>query len=66
MSSSDIPNVEERMSLEEYRRMVLQGLNLKVPEEYESLRRRYFEELIQNKPNILNSNIAYSDSDITQ
>ena len=28
MSSSDIPNVEERMSSEEYRRMVLQGLIL--------------------------------------
>ena len=50
------------MSLEEYRRMVLQGHD--GSEEYGS--RRYFELIQISQNNYGNSNIAYSDSDITQ
>ena len=48
MMSSDveIPRSEPRVSPEEYRKMLLQGMQGGVPEEYETLKKKYYEELV--------------------
>ncbi|MCO4743522.1 MAG: DUF4175 family protein [Proteobacteria bacterium] len=42
----DIPSAEEFRTPEEYRRMLLEGMEGDVPEEYRALKKRYFEELV--------------------
>ena len=38
---------EEHMSPEEYRKALLEGMKGDVPEEYQTLKKRYYEELVQ-------------------
>ena len=42
----DIPTREEFRTPEEYRRALLEGMEGEVPEEYRSMKRRYYEELV--------------------
>lgn len=42
----DIPGREEFRTPEEYRRALLEGMEGEVPEEYRSMKQRYFEELV--------------------
>lgn len=48
MMSSDveIPPVKPRVSPEEYRKMLLEGMQGGVPQEYETLKKKYYEELV--------------------
>ncbi|MEC7985991.1 MAG: hypothetical protein VX278_12575 [Myxococcota bacterium] len=43
----DIPLPDEHMTPEEYRKALLEGMKGKVPEEYQTLKKRYYEELVQ-------------------
>lgn len=45
-SEFDIPGREEFRTPEEYRRALLEGMEGEVPEEYRSMKQRYFEELV--------------------
>ncbi|TNE89216.1 MAG: DUF4175 family protein [Deltaproteobacteria bacterium] len=45
-NSVDIPSPEDFRTPEEYRRMLLEGMEGEVPEEYRALKKRYFEELV--------------------
>ena len=42
----DIPAPEDFMTPDEYRRLLLEGMTGDVPEEYQSLKKRYYEELV--------------------
>jgi hypothetical protein len=42
-----IPSPEEFQTPEEYRRALLEGMEADVPEEYEALKKRYYEELVR-------------------
>lgn len=42
----ELPPIEPRVSPEEYRKMLLQGMQAGVPEEYETLKKKYYEELV--------------------
>ena len=41
-----MPQPEEFRTPEEYRRALLEGMEGEVPEEYRALKKRYFEELV--------------------
>ena len=45
-SEVELPPIEPRVSPEEYRKMLLQGMQGGVPEEYETLKKKYYEELV--------------------
>ena len=45
-SDFELPPIEPRVSPEEYRKMLLQGMQGGVPEEYETLKKKYYEELV--------------------
>ena len=45
-SQVELPPIEPRVSPEEYRKMLLEGMQGGVPEEYESLKKKYYEELV--------------------
>ncbi len=45
-SEVELPPIEPRVSPEEYRKMLLQGMQGGVPEEYENLKKKYYEELV--------------------
>ena len=45
-NSVDIPPPEARVSPEEYRKLLLEGMQGAVPEEFQSLKKRYYEELV--------------------
>jgi flagellar hook-basal body complex protein FliE len=42
----DVPSPEDFMTPEEYRRLLLDGMTGEVPEEFQSLKKRYYEELV--------------------
>ena len=43
----EIPAPEEFQTPEEYRRALLEGMEAAVPEEYQALKKRYYEELVR-------------------
>ena len=45
--SFQLPPPEEFQSPEEYRRALIEGMQADVPDEYRSLKKRYYEELVQ-------------------
>ena len=45
-SEVELPPIEPQLSPEEYRKMLLQGMQGGVPEEYETLKKKYYEELV--------------------
>ena len=46
ISSVDIPPIERRLTPEEYRKQLLEGMQGDVPQEFEILKKRYYEELV--------------------
>ena len=46
MIAADIPLEDDKMSPEEYRRALLEGMKGDVPQEFEALKKRYYEELV--------------------
>ena len=46
VSSVDIPPIERRLTPEEYRKQLLEGMQGDVPQEFEILKKRYYEELV--------------------
>jgi hypothetical protein len=43
----ELPSPEDFMTPEAYRRALLEGMEGEVPDEYRQLKRRYYEELVQ-------------------
>jgi hypothetical protein len=46
MANADIPLDNDKLSPEEYRRALLEGMKGNVPQEFEALKKRYYEELV--------------------
>ena len=45
-NSVEIPPIEKRVSPEEYRRLLLEGMQGDVPDEYQAMKKKYDEELV--------------------
>lgn len=46
ITTADIPLEEDKMSPEEYRKALIEGMRGNVPQEFEALKKRYYEELV--------------------
>ena len=46
MSSVELNPLEKEVSPEEYRKMLLEGMQGDVPDEYQALKKKYYEELV--------------------